>query len=375
MKLRFPWRRAPRPTGAPASAPGFDACVDIGERRAAEAVRRRLLALPGAGWVSVEAHEGAALSVRLFPAGSAIEGEGPEWSSLRRAVEREVWAALESAREEARGESGAWVVQAPLAAGFAETQAPSPFNALEELAKLARMSRELEPSPVEAEPPPAITTPVPPIAIPPEDVEDVGRLARLLALALPAEAAGTDMTQTAASAVRRFGSYAATLAAPEAELRQVPGLGTHFVAAIKLIHAAAIRHARAALASRPVLADRQKLNDYLAAALARERVEQFRILFLDEGGMLRADEVQATGTVNHTPVYPREVVRRALALAASAIVLVHNHPSGDPAPSRDDIEMTRQVRAAASIMRIGLRDHIIVGNGRWLSFRDEGYLD
>ncbi len=177
------------------------------------------------------------------------------------------------------------------------------------------------------------------------------------------------------AAVRRFGSFAAVLAAPEAELRRVPGLGTHSIAAIKLVHAAAVRLARAGVAAQPVLDDRQRLGDYLAAALARERIEQFRILFLDEHGMLRADEVQASGTVNHTPVYPREVVRRALALGASSLVLVHNHPSGDPAPSREDIEMTKQVQDAAAVMGIGLRDHVIVGNGRWLSFRDAGLLD
>jgi len=375
LKLWRPWRRRAPAASDPTALP-FDASIDIGERRAAEMVRRRLLAVPGAGWISVEAHDGAALSIRLFPAGSGVEGEGPVFSELRRVVEREVWEALEAVRAEARGAANAWVVEAPMQAGFAETLAPSAFNALEELAKLARMSREIEPEMLVPEPvaPPPVPIVVP-IVVPPEDVEDVGRLSRLLALVLPAEATQTDATRTAASAVRRFGCYAAVLAAPEAELRNVPGLGTHCVAAIKLIHAAAVRHARAAIAARPVLADRQKLNDYLAAALARERIEQFRILFLDERGMLRADEVQATGTVNHTPVYPREVVRRALALEAKAVVLVHNHPSGDPSPSREDIEMTRQVREAASVMNIGLRDHIIVGNGRWLSFRDEGYLD
>lgn len=91
--------------------------------------------------------------------------------------------------------------------------------------------------------------------------------------------------------------------------------------------------------------------------------------------MLKADEVQAQGTVNHTPVYPREVVRRALALGATSLILVHNHPSGDPAPSRDDIEMTKQVQQAAAVLQIGLRDHVIIGNGRCLSFREEGSAD
>jgi len=112
----------------------------------------------------------------------------------------------------------------------------------------------------------------------------------------------------------------------------------------------------------------------LNAVLARERVEQFRILFLDNRNCLLADEAQARGTINHTPVYPREVVKRALELHATALILVHNHPSGDPAPSRDDIEMTRLVQQAAAALSITLHDHVIVGNGRWFSFRQEGML-
>jgi DNA repair protein RadC len=113
---------------------------------------------------------------------------------------------------------------------------------------------------------------------------------------------------------------------------------------------------------------------YLNAAIARERVEQFRILFLDNRNRLLADEAQARGTVNHTPVYPREVVKRALELNASAIILVHNHPSGDPTPSHDDIVMTRQITEAAGTVSVLVHDHIIVGNGRWTSFRREGLL-
>ena len=113
---------------------------------------------------------------------------------------------------------------------------------------------------------------------------------------------------------------------------------------------------------------------YLNAAMAREKVEQFRILFLDNKNRLLADEAQARGTVNHTPVYPREVVRRAVELQADAIVLVHNHPSGDPTPSREDLSMTTQVCDACAVMGVGVRDHLIIGNGRWTSFRDEGLL-
>jgi DNA repair protein RadC len=114
--------------------------------------------------------------------------------------------------------------------------------------------------------------------------------------------------------------------------------------------------------------------DYLHAVLARERVEQFRVLFLDTRNRLLADEAQARGTVNHTPVYPREVVKRALELKATALILVHNHPSGDPTPSRDDLEMTQEVKRAAMALSIVLHDHVIVGNGKWLSFRREGLL-
>ena len=123
-----------------------------------------------------------------------------------------------------------------------------------------------------------------------------------------------------------------------------------------------------------VLAFAVQVHVCILLDMARERVEQFRILFLDTRNRLIADEAQARGTVNHTPVYPREVVKRALELQATALILVHNHPSGDPTPSRDDIEMTREVVAAARALSIVLHDHVIVGNGRWLSFRREGLL-
>ena len=129
------------------------------------------------------------------------------------------------------------------------------------------------------------------------------------------------------------------------------------------MHAAALRLARAELVDRPLLNNWDRLMDYLNAVLARERVEQFRVLFLDTRNRLLGDEAQARGTVNHTPVYPREVVKRALELQATALILVHNHPSGDPTPSREDIEMTREVKQAAGALSIVLHDHVIVGNG------------
>jgi DNA repair protein RadC len=124
----------------------------------------------------------------------------------------------------------------------------------------------------------------------------------------------------------------------------------------------------------PVLNKWDLLIDYLNAALARERIEQFRVLFLDTRNRLLADEAQARGTVNHTPVYPREVVKRALELHATALILVHNHPSGDPTPSREDIAMTKEVKVAAAALGIALHDHVIIGNGTHLSFRREGLL-
>jgi len=200
-------------------------------------------------------------------------------------------------------------------------------------------------------------------------LRDVDLLATLLGLVLP-----VDPLPLAERVIGRFGSFAAVLAAPERELRGVPGLGTHCIAAIKLVHAAALRAARAAVMYRPVLADMERLTAYLTASLARERIEQFRVLFLDADDRLMADEAQARGTVNHTPVYPREVVKRALELRAASLILVHNHPSGDPTPSRDDLEMTAQVREAAELLDVALRDHVIVGNGKSLSFREAGLI-
>jgi DNA repair protein RadC len=183
-----------------------------------------------------------------------------------------------------------------------------------------------------------------------------------------------DTKPLAKALINKFGSYAAVLAAPQPVLLAVPGLGVHAVCAIKLVQGSAVRMARAELLDRPVLNDWPRLMDYLTAILARERVEQFRILFLDNRNQLLADEMQSRGTVNHTHVYPREVVKRALDLHATAIILVHNHPSGDPSPSRDDIEMTHDIRDALNLMSITLHDHVIIGNGRWLSFRQKNLL-
>lgn len=203
-----------------------------------------------------------------------------------------------------------------------------------------------------------------------ETMADYEMLEMVLFIALPR----VDTKALAKTLIARFGSYAAVIAAPPEELVQVKGIGESAVATLKVVQLAAQRLARAEVLDRPVLNNWDRLMDYLHAVLARERVEQFRVLFLDTRNRLLADEAQARGTVNHTPVYPREVVKRALELKATALILVHNHPSGDPTPSRDDLEMTQEVKRAASALSIVLHDHVIVGNGRWLSFRREGLL-
>jgi len=172
-----------------------------------------------------------------------------------------------------------------------------------------------------------------------------------------------------------FGSFAGAIAAPTSALAQIQGLGEAGIAALKTVQVAALRLARAEAERQPhVLNAWDRLIDYLHAALARERVEQFRVLFLDSKNRLLADEVLARGTVNHTPVYPREVVKRALELGSTSLILVHNHPSGDPTPSRADLEMTAEVKAAAGVLGIALHDHVVVGNGRHVSMRQAGLL-
>ncbi|MDJ0390131.1 DNA repair protein RadC [Roseomonas sp. E05] len=183
-----------------------------------------------------------------------------------------------------------------------------------------------------------------------------------------------DTKPLAKSLINRFGSFAGVLAAPQKVLLETRGLGPHSVAAIKLVQAAALRLAKAEVMEAPVLNNWDRLITYLNAAISREKIEQFRILFLDSKNRLIADEPQAKGTVNHTPVYPREVMKRALELHATALILVHNHPSGDPTPSRADVEMTQEIKQAGSFFAVVVHDHLIVGNGRYFSFRREGLL-
>lgn len=170
-----------------------------------------------------------------------------------------------------------------------------------------------------------------------------------------------DVKPIAKELMRRFGSFAEVLAAPPHRLSEVDGVGESVARDLKIVEAAARRLAKGAVAKRPVLGSWSAVLDYCRAAMAFADREQFRLLFLDKRNAVIADEVQGSGTVDHTPVYPREVVRRALELSASALILVHNHPSGDPTPSQADIRMTREIAEIAKPLGITVHDHIIVG--------------
>jgi DNA repair protein RadC len=183
-----------------------------------------------------------------------------------------------------------------------------------------------------------------------------------------------DTKPLAKAILARFGSFAEAMNAPEDLLLEVPGLGEAAVTEIKLVRAAALRLMQGEVFERPVLGSWQQVLDYCRAAMGFEAKEQFRILFLDKRNQMIADEVQQQGTVDHTPVYVREVVKRALELSATAIVLVHNHPSGDPTPSRADIEMTKQIVDAAKPLGVVVHDHIIVGKQGHASFRGLGLI-
>ena len=183
-----------------------------------------------------------------------------------------------------------------------------------------------------------------------------------------------DVKPLARLLLETFGDLNRVITAPAARLSTVPGVGEAVVQELKLIEAVAQRMARSRVMHQPVLSSWDALLDYCHTAMAHRETEQFRILFLDRKNVLIADEEQARGTVDHVPVYPREVVKRALELNASALILVHNHPSGDPTPSEADIAMTAQIQEAAAVLGITLHDHLIVGRSREVSFRALRYL-
>lgn len=197
----------------------------------------------------------------------------------------------------------------------------------------------------------------------------------LLEMLLFAAKTRGDTKPLAKALLDRFKSIGAVLAAEPARLRDVAGADSDAViAALKVVQEAAIRLARAEVQQRSAISSWQALLDYCQIAFSRHKIEEFHVLYLDRKNILIADEAQARGTVDHTPVYPREVVKRALELGASALILVHNHPSGDPTPSKADIDMTRQVREACKAVDVVLHDHVIVGQGRHASLKALGLI-
>ncbi len=203
-----------------------------------------------------------------------------------------------------------------------------------------------------------------------DGVQDYELLELILFRAIPRR----DVKPLAKDLLRHFGSFADVLAASSERLKEQKGVSDAVIAEIKIVQAASLKLSQENILTRHVLSSWDALVEYCRAATAYEKIEQFRILFLDTKNALIADEKQQSGTVNHTPVYPREVVKRALALDASAIILVHNHPSGDPTPSRADIDMTRQIYNAAKPLGIRIHDHLVIGRGEHYSFRQNGLL-
>lgn len=183
-----------------------------------------------------------------------------------------------------------------------------------------------------------------------------------------------DVKPLAKRLLARFGSLGGLLGATLEELRTIAGVGEAVALDLKLLHEATLRAAREQLVRRPVISSWTALLAYVKTALAHEAREQFRVLFLDKKNQLIADEIMNRGTVDHAPVYPREVVRRALELSASALILVHNHPSGDPTPSSADVDMTRQIVDAARPLRVAIHDHLVVARDGVASFKALGLM-
>lgn len=196
----------------------------------------------------------------------------------------------------------------------------------------------------------------------------------LLEMVLFAAIPRGDVKPLAKRLIKRFGGFADTIAAPSDALVEVQGMGEAAIAALKVVEAAAQRLGQESIINSPVLSSWDRLIDYCRMRLGRAEREHFRILFLNRKNILIADEEQQRGTIDHTPVYPREVVKRALQLGASAIIMLHNHPSGDPEPSRGDIDMTREIKETAERLGIQLHDHIIVSKTGHRSFKSLGLL-
>lgn len=203
-----------------------------------------------------------------------------------------------------------------------------------------------------------------------EAVPDYELLELLLFRSIPRQ----DVKPLARALIDRFGDFGRVLSAAPERLAEVKGVGDAVVQDLKIVEAAAHRLARSRVLNRQVISSWDRLLDYCHTTMAHRSTEQFRVLYLDRKNVLIADEEQGRGTVDHVPVYPREVIKRALELEASALILVHNHPSGDPTPSEADIVMTHRIRDAADTLGLTLHDHLVIGSGSEVSFRGQGYL-
>lgn len=196
----------------------------------------------------------------------------------------------------------------------------------------------------------------------------------LLEVLLFAASPRGDTKPAAKALLAEFGSFAAVVAAPKEQLRKIDGIGEAAIATLKMAQQFGERLLKSKIDRQNVLSSWQALLDYCYAVMGHRKVEHFRILFLNNKNILIADELQQTGTVNHTPVYPREVIKRALELGSTAIILVHNHPSGDTRPSQADIDMTKEVIRAAEALSIRVHDHLIIGANNHASFKSMGLI-
>ena len=203
-----------------------------------------------------------------------------------------------------------------------------------------------------------------------DGVQDYELLELILFRAIPRR----DVKPLAKELIALFGGFPQVIAAPTERLMEVKGVSENVAQELKIVQAAALKLSQARVLKRPVISSWAALLSYCRAAMADEKTELFRSLCLDKKNILIADEVQQRGTVDHTPVYPREVVKRALELGASAIILVHNHPSGDPTPSRADVDMTNQIVKAAAALNIRVHDHLVIGHDKHASFKSLGLL-
>jgi len=183
-----------------------------------------------------------------------------------------------------------------------------------------------------------------------------------------------DVKPLAYELLKTFGDFNRVMSAPIERLAEISGVGEAVITELKIVEAAAHRLARSKVMERHVISSWDAILDYCHTTMAHRETEQFRVLYLDRKNVLIADEEQGKGTVDHVPVYPREVVKRALDINASAIILVHNHPSGDPTPSESDIVVTNQIQDAAEALGLVLHDHLIIGKSSELSFKASGYL-